>query len=100
MSKDSNREEVKQWLKDNTVIREALAFYHASEGHVGEPYTNADSDIKDLLTHFKHQLQKACGEAVREFASNLRVLVERGNTETAMNIIIDHSELDQDITKE
>lgn len=51
--------------------------------------------VRLLLSHHQ-ELQKAREEAVREFASNLRVLIERGSAETAMNIIKSHSELDQD----
>jgi len=60
MPKDTVEETLLQRCQHRTSnhIREALALYHASEGHVEEPFTLADEDINTLIANTLKQVSE------------------------------------------
>ena len=59
------------WRDSIPHLHDALAEYHASEGHEGTPWANAALDIKKLSEAVESEIQKAKGEVLDEAASAL-----------------------------
>ena len=71
------------------IVKEVLALEH--EIDEDDNWISTDEDIANIVRFVVKAERQKREEVVGNFAGMLRTLIERGNTETAMNIIREKS---------